>query len=74
MTTSLQLNRISSGYYTATHDGMTITVSNPEKAMKGAGGDDAWQLVIEIDGEITVDEWLTTKSEAYAVAVERLTA
>ena len=58
----LDLKRIMPGQYSVTAEGISITISNPYRMLKD--GSNAWQLWIEVDGEVVVDEWFDTKKQA----------
>ena len=58
----LDLKRIMPGQYSVTAEGISITISNPYRMLKD--GSNAWQLWIEVDGEVLVNEWFDTKKQA----------
>lgn len=58
----LDLKRISKGQYGVSAGNVSITISNPYRMLKD--GSNAWQLWIEVDGEVVVNEWFDTKKQA----------
>ena len=58
----LDLKRIMPGQYSVVAEGVSITISNPYRMLKD--GSNAWQLWIEVDGEVVVNEWFDTKKQA----------
>ena len=58
----LNLKRTMVGHYSVSAEGVSITISNPYRMLKD--GSNAWQLWIEVDGEVVVNEWFDTKKQA----------
>ena len=58
----LNLKRTMKGQYSVVAEGISITISNPYRMLND--GSNAWQLWIEVDGEVVVDEWFDTKKQA----------
>ena len=58
----LDLKRIMPGQYSVSAEGVSITISNPYRMLKD--GSNAWQLWIEVNGEVVVNEWFDTKKQA----------
>ena len=58
----LNLKRIMPGQYSVKAEGISITISNPYRMLKD--GSNAWQLWIEVDGEVVVNESFDSKKQA----------
>ncbi len=58
----LNLKRIMSGKYNVEAGDISITISNPYRMLKD--GSNAWQLWIEVNGKVVVNEWFDTKKQA----------
>jgi len=60
--TSLDLKRVSSGYYERNVGEVRIQLSNPYVFL--GEGSNSWQCVIEVQGDVVYNEWFRTKSDA----------
>ena len=58
----LDLKKTMAGQYSVNAGNVSITISNPYRMLKD--GSNAWQLWIEVDGEVVVNEWFDTKKQA----------
>ena len=65
---TLNLKKLSKGYYQTEADGITITVSNPFVCC--GSGSNAWQLTIEDNTDVLLNNWFDKKSEAMRSGAE----
>lgn len=67
---TLNIKKISRGYYTNTYGSMTITVSNSATVI---GGKSQWQITIIDGNEIELSAFANTKAECCMIGVKHLT-
>tara|TARA_R110002153_G_scaffold1484_1_gene7644 strand:- start:47 stop:262 length:216 start_codon:yes stop_codon:yes gene_type:complete len=59
---TLNLKRVGNGYYERNIGDVRISISNPFVHL--GEGSKAWQLWIEVEGNVLLDEWFDTKKQA----------
>tara|TARA_R110001592_G_C12648519_1_gene701048 strand:+ start:87 stop:302 length:216 start_codon:yes stop_codon:yes gene_type:complete len=59
---TLNLKRVGNGYYERNIGDVRISISNPFVYL--GEGSKAWQLWIEVEGNVLLDEWFDTKKQA----------
>ena len=59
---TLDLKRVSNGYYERNSGEIRISVSNPYVYL--GEGSNAWQCWVEVEGIVLYNEWFRTKGDA----------
>ena len=59
---TLNLKRVGNGYYERNIGDVRISLSNPFVYL--GEGSEAWQLWIEVEGTVLLNEWFDTKKQA----------
>lgn len=69
----LSLTKVSRGYYERNigNDLVRISLSNPYRYL--GEGSNEWQLYIEVQGELILNEWFSTKKQASEFGAKFLT-